>query len=66
MYELLIDPTQLNREYLTVCWPYPLGHPAPLKKYRLTPAIVTTGRDFNTIRLAYGLLVWRQDVRIGN
>ena len=35
-------------------------------KYRLTPAIVTTGRDFSTNRPAYGLLVWRQDVRPGS
>ena len=35
-------------------------------KQRLTPAIVTTGRDFNTIRPTYGLFVWRKDVRTGN
>ena len=35
-------------------------------KYWLTPAIVTTGRDLSTNRPAYGLLVWRQDVRPGS
>ena len=52
------DPTQLNHEYLPKPRPSPLGHPDPLS-IRLTPAIVTTGRDFNTIRPAYGLFVIR-------
>ena len=45
-----------------------LNHSAilTLLKYMLTPAILPTGRDFNTIRLAYGLLVLRQDVRPGS
>ena len=45
-----------------------LNHSAiqlPLKIW-LTPAIVTTGRDFSTNRPAYGLFVWRQDVRPGS
>ena len=58
MYELVIDPTQLNREYLTEFAGH--NHSAILPpKYPLALAIVTTGRDFNTIRLAYGLFVWR-------
>ena len=43
-----------------------LNHSAILSpKIWLTPAIVTTGRDLSTIRPAYGLLVWRQDLQPG-
>ena len=44
-----------------------LNHSAILpSKIWLMPAIVTTGRDFSTNRPAYGLFVWRQDVRPGS
>ena len=61
-----MDPTELNREYLTVRWPEPLGHPAPLTNYRQMPAPYIIVDVIETNATYYMGFFWRQDVRTGN
>jgi hypothetical protein len=62
MCDLVIDPTQLNREYLTVRWPFTTWPSCPLKQYRLMPAPYRIADVIDTIATYYMVFSGRQDV----